>query len=43
MDAWKKWVIVVAGIVSIIGQFLEPNYYLPFIGGIVAAILALIE
>lgn len=38
---WKKWVIVIAGLVALIGQFWGVNYYLPAIGGIVAAIVGL--
>jgi len=41
MADWKKWVIVIAGIVALIGQFWGFDYYLPFIGGIVAAIVGL--
>ena len=39
---WKKWVIVVAGLVAVVGQFWGMQYYLPLIGGAVAAVLALI-
>lgn len=41
MDAWKKWVIFAAGLVAIIGQFWGAGYYLPLIGGVVTAVLAL--
>ncbi len=42
MDEWKKWVIVVAGVVAVIGQFWGSQYYLPLIGGAVAAIVGLL-
>ena len=42
MDAWMKWVIVIAGLVAVIGQFWGMNYYLPLIGGAVAAIVGLL-
>ena len=41
MDTAQKWVIVIAGLVAVIGQFWGAHYYLPFIGGAVAAIVAL--
>lgn len=47
MDDWKKWVIVVAGLVAAVGQFwggpgTSANWYLPLVGGAVAAVVALI-
>jgi len=42
MNDWKKWVIVVAGVVAAVGQFWGMNYYLPLIGGAVAAVVALV-
>jgi len=42
MNDWRKWVIVVAGIVAAVGQFWGMNYYLPLIGGAVAAVVALV-
>lgn len=42
MDAWKKWVIVVAGLVSVIGQFWGSTAYLPLIGGAVTVIVGLL-
>ncbi len=47
MDDWKKWVIVIAGLVAIVGQFWggpgnSPDLYLPLIGGVVAAVVALV-
>jgi hypothetical protein len=40
-DDWKKWVIVLGGVVAVVGQFWGANYYLPLIGGAVAAVFAL--
>lgn len=37
----KKAVIIIAGIVAAVGQFWGMNYYLPLIGGVVAAIAGL--
>ena len=47
MDEWRKWVIVGAGIVALVGQFwggpgMSPNLYLPLIGGAVAGVVALV-
>lgn len=42
MEAWQKWVIVIAGIVAIINQWVT-GYFLDVIGGAVAAIIALIS
>ena len=42
MEAWQKWIIVIAGIVAIINQWV-PGYWLDVIGGLVAAIIALIS
>lgn len=40
-EEWHKWVIVLAGIVAIVGQWVT-GYYLPVIGGAVAAVVALL-
>ena len=42
MNDWRKWVIVLAGVAAAVGQFWGMNYYLPLIGGAVAAVVALI-
>jgi len=42
MDDWKKWVIVAGGVIAAIGQFWGVEYYLPLIGGAVAAIIGLL-
>lgn len=42
MDDWKKWVIVTGGVIAAIGQFWGVEYYLPLIGGAVAAIIGLL-
>lgn len=42
MDDWRKWVIVVAGLVAVVGQFWGFEFYLPLIGGAVAAVVALV-
>lgn len=39
---WKKWVIVLGGVVAAVGQFWGSEWYLPLIGGAVAAVVALI-
>ena len=39
---WKKWVIVLGGVVAAVGQFWGSNYYLPLVGGAVAAVVALL-
>ncbi len=41
MNDWKRWVIVVAGVVAVVGHWV-PGYWLDVIGGAVAAIVALI-
>ncbi len=41
MDAWKKWLIVLGGIVAVVVEF-WPGYYLALIGGAVAAIIGLL-
>jgi len=42
MDAnTKKWLIVAGGVVAVVGQFWGTQYYLPLIGGAVAAVVAL--
>jgi hypothetical protein len=40
-DDWKKWAIVAGGVVAIAGQW-YPQYWLPVIGGAVAAVVALL-
>jgi len=42
MGDWKKWVAVLGGLVALVGQFWGANYYLPAVGGAVAAIAALL-
>ena len=42
MDDWRKWVIVVAGLVAVVGQFQWSEFFLPLIGGAVAAVVALV-
>ncbi len=42
MEAWQKWLVVVAGIVALLDQWVT-GYYLNVIGGVVAAIIALIS
>jgi len=42
MNDWKRWLIVLGGVVAVVGQFWGAEFYLPLIGGAVAAILALI-
>tara|TARA_Y100000310_G_scaffold328431_1_gene396555 strand:+ start:4119 stop:4253 length:135 start_codon:yes stop_codon:yes gene_type:complete len=42
MNDMKKWVIVAGGVVAAIGQFWGANYYLPLVGGAVAAVVALV-
>ena len=42
MESWHKWLIVLGGIVAVVGQFWGDNYYLPLIGGAVAAIVGLL-
>lgn len=43
MEAWQKWLIVIGGAVAVVGQFWGASYYLPLIGGAVAAIIGLIS
>ena len=40
MEAWKKWTIVVAGLVAVVGHW-ATGYWLDVIGGAVAAIVGL--
>jgi hypothetical protein len=40
MDAWMKWVIVVAGLVAVLGHWVT-GYWLDVIGGVVAAVVGL--
>lgn len=44
VDDWKKWAIVVGGLAAAVSQFWSPgmDYYLPLIGGAVAAVVALL-
>ena len=42
MDAWMNWLIFIAGLVAIVGQFWGAAYYLPLIGGVVTAVVALL-
>jgi len=42
MTDWKKWVIVAGGVIAAVGQFWGVDYYLPLIGGAVAAIIGLL-
>jgi hypothetical protein len=42
MDAWKKWVVVLAGLVAAVGQFWGAEYYLPLVGGVVALVVGLL-
>jgi len=39
---WKKWAVVLGGVAAAVGQFWGANYYLPLIGGAVAAVVALL-
>ena len=41
MEDWKKWVIVVAGVVAVTSHWV-PGYWLDVAGGAVAAVVALI-
>jgi len=41
MDAWMKWVIFVAGLLAILNHWVA-GYWLDVIGGVVAAVLALL-
>ena len=43
MEAWQKWVIVVAGVVAVVNHWWGAQYWLDVIGGAVAAIVALIS
>jgi hypothetical protein len=42
MNDWRRWVIVVAGVAAAVGQFWGADWFLPLVGGAVAAIVALI-
>lgn len=42
MEAWHKWLVVLGGVLAVIGQFWGADYYLPLIGGAVAAIVGLL-
>jgi len=39
---WKRGLIVLGGVVAVIGQFWGADFYLPLIGGAVAAIVGLL-
>lgn len=41
MEDWQKWVVVVAGVVAVVDQFV-PDVFLNVIGGAVAAVVALL-
>ena len=43
MESWQKWLIVLGGVLAVIGQFWGTNYYLPFIGGVLAVIFGLMN
>ena len=43
MADWKKWAIVAGGVVAVVGQFWGAEYYLPLVGGAVAAVVALLK
>ena len=40
MEEWKKWAIVLGGVVAVVGQWVT-GYYLALIGGAVAAVIGL--
>ena len=42
MEAWQKWLVILGGVVAVIGQFWGTEFYLPLIGGAVAAIVGLL-
>jgi len=42
MEAWQKWLIVIAGVLAILNQWVT-GLYLDILGGAVAAIIALIS
>ena len=42
MDDWKKWAVIVGGLVAVVGQFWGMEYYLPLIGGVLALIGGLV-
>lgn len=46
MEEWKKWTIVVAGLVAAVSPWVgteaNTHYWLPVIGGVVAALTALL-
>ena len=43
MGSMQKWLIVLGGLVAVVGQFWGANFYLPLIGGAVAAIVGLMQ
>ncbi len=43
MEAWKKWVIVVAGLVAAVNHWVDPKYWLDVVGGVVAAVVGLMS
>jgi len=42
MNDWKKWAVIVGGLVAVVGQFWGMEYYLPLIGGVLALIGGLV-
>ncbi len=42
MEAWQKWLVILGGVVAVVGQFWGSEFYLPLIGGAVAAIVGLL-
>lgn len=43
MESWHKWLIVLGGLVALVGQFWGAEFFLPLIGGAVAAIIGLLQ
>lgn len=43
MESWHKWLIVIGGSISVIGQFTGTDLYLPLIGGAIAVIVGLLQ
>ncbi len=41
MEAWMKWVIVIAGLAAAVGHWV-PGFWLDVVGGVVAAIVGLL-
>lgn len=42
MESWQKWVIVAAGVVALVNHW-AMGYWLDVVGGLVAAVVALIS